>query len=111
MKIYARQKSFKQNGKDIIFDEVYANFEPVKGNPYELVLSLDPNAKQVITKNLEQAELVVAPAQYVNDNNEIVSYTSLMVKVGPYEFKLKKRPSSAEIYLINLANGSFEQKK
>lgn len=111
MKVKARQKSFKQNGKEITFDEVYVNIEPVKGYPYELVLSLDPNAKQVIVKNLEQAEVITEPAQYVNDNGEYVNYTSIFVRVGVYDFKLKKRPSLAEIYLVQLANGLIKEKE
>lgn len=106
MKLHARQKSFKQNGKVINFDEVYAIIEPVKGKPYELVLSLDPNAKQVIVKNLEQAELVTEAAQYVNDNGEYINYTAIKIVVGVYEFKLKKSPTPADKYLIELCASS-----
>lgn len=111
MKLKARQKSFKQNGRDIIFDEVYTSFEPVKGYPYELVVSLDPNARQVVVHNLENAELVAEPSQFVNDNGEIINYTDVKVKVGVYEFKLKKKLSEAEKYLIKLANGLIQEKK
>lgn len=111
MKLKARQKSFKQNGKDIIFDEVYALCEPVKGYPFELVISLDKNARQVVVQNLENAELVVTPSQFVNDNGEIINYTNVSVKVGSYDFSLKKKLGEAEKFLIKMASGLLVEKK
>ncbi len=105
MKLKARQKSFKKNGQDVIFQEVYAVVEPVKGHPLEIVLSFDPTARQVICNNLEIAELKCESASFVNDNGEVIYYDNIHVECGAFDLKPKKKVSEAEKYLIKMANG------
>lgn len=111
MKLQARQKSFKKNGQDVIFNEVYCPIEPVKGYPYELVLSFDKNGRQIVVNNLVDAELFIERSQFVNDNGEIINFDNVYVKVGVYELALKKKLTDAEKYLLKLATGTLQEKK
>lgn len=112
MKLKARQKSFKKDGKEFTFNEIYVEVEPIKGNKFDLVLSFDPIGRQVIVNNLDNAELCITPSQYVDKTSgEIKTGEKVHVLVGSsYDLALKKRLSEGELFLLKLAFGIIKEK-